>query len=82
MPKMDFRCNCGHLEFLVMLFGLTNAPATFQSCMNNIFNKQLRNFLLVFFVNLLIYSKIWKGNLEHLDEILSIMMEQPLYSKP
>jgi len=49
--------------------------------MNHIFNKQLRNFLLVLFDHLLIYNKTWKEHLEHLDEILSIMEDQSLYSK-
>jgi hypothetical protein len=81
VPKTTFRCHYGHYEFLVMPFGLTNAPTTFQSCMNHVFNKQLRKFLLVFFDDLLIYSKTWEDHLKHVDEILSIMEEQSLYAK-
>jgi hypothetical protein len=49
--------------------------------MNHIFNKQLRKFLLVFFDNLLIYNRTWKEHLWHVDEILTIMEEQSLFSK-
>jgi hypothetical protein len=64
-----------------MPFGLTNAPTTFQSCMNHIFNKQLQKFLLVFFDDILIYSRTREYHLEHLDEILGIVKEQSLYVK-
>ena len=64
-----------------MPFGLTNALATFQSCMNHVFNKQLIKHLLVFFDDLLIYSKTWEEHLWHVDQILSIMEEQSLYAK-
>ena len=64
-----------------MPFGLTNAPATFHSCMTNIFKTQLRKYLLVFFDNILIYSRTWEEHLRHLDEVLSILQQQSLYAK-
>ena len=81
VPKTTFRCHYGHFEFLVLPFGLTNAPATFQSCMNHIFQKQLRKFLLLFFDDLLIYSKSWVEHLQHIEEVLSILESESLFIK-
>jgi hypothetical protein len=81
IEKMTFRCHFGHFEFLVIQFGLTNAPATFQSCMNHIFRDQLRKLVLVFFDDILIYSRSWQEHMRHLDEVLSIMEAQSLYAK-
>jgi hypothetical protein len=66
---------------LVTPFGLTNAPATFQSCKNHLIRKQLQKILFVFFDDLLIYSRTWEEHLGHLEEILCIMEEQSLYAK-
>jgi hypothetical protein len=53
IPKTTFRCHYGNYESLVMLFGLTNAPATLKSYMNHIFNKQLRKL----FYDILVYNR-------------------------
>ena len=64
-----------------MPFGLTNAPATFHSCMNHVFREQLRKFVLVFFDDILIYSRTWSDHLQHLEMVLGIMKAQSLYAK-
>lgn len=67
VPKSAFRCHYEHFEFLVVPFGLTNSPDTFQSWMNQIFHQQLKKFLLVFFDDILIYSRTYGDHLQHIE---------------
>jgi hypothetical protein len=80
-PKYSFRTHDGHYEFLVMPFGLCNAPSTFQSLMNYVFHHFLHHFVLVFFDDILIYNKTWTYHLAHVDQVLHLLSQHQLFLK-
>nr|XP_051191082.1 uncharacterized protein LOC127304433 [Lolium perenne] len=79
--KTGFSTHQGHYEYLVMPFGLCNAPATFQELMNTIFSKHLRKFVLVFFDDILVYSKTLAEHTSHLQIVLQILRQHNLKAK-
>ena len=80
VPKTSFCTHEGLYEFWVMSFRLSNAPATFQAVMNDLFHPYLRKFVLVFFDDILIYSKNWNSHLKHVETILKLLEENKFYA--
>jgi hypothetical protein len=79
--KTAFRTHDGLYELRVMAFGLCNAPATFQALMNDVLRPFLRRFVLVFFYDILVYSKTWADHLRHLRAVLNELRHHHLFVK-
>ena len=81
IPKTAFRTPFGHYEFNVLCFGLTNAPATFQSTMNSIFAPFLGKFVVVYIDGILIYSKNAEEHKRHLEMVLDLLRKHRFFAK-
>jgi hypothetical protein len=81
VAKTAFHTHHSHFEFMVMAFGLTNAPPMFQALMNGVPHDYLRRFVLVFFDDILIYSSSWSEHLQHVRVVLTTLRQHQLAVK-
>jgi hypothetical protein len=81
IEKTAFSTHLGLYEFLVLPFGVTNGPPTFQQLMNTTLGPLLRICVLVFFDDILVFSKSYKEHLEHLSLVFKALRENQLYAK-
>ncbi|KAF8760384.1 hypothetical protein RHS01_01345, partial [Rhizoctonia solani] len=77
--KTAFRTKYGLFEYLVMLFGLTNAPAAFQHFMNNLFRDLIDVTVVIYLDNILIFSEKPEDHPNHVREVLSQLMKNQLF---
>ena len=81
VPKTGVHTRYGHYEFLVLPFGLTNAPATFQQMMNDLLRPFLGKFVVVFLDDILIYSRSLSEHVQHIRTVLDVLRTEKLYAK-
>ena len=81
--KAAFSTHIGSYEPLVMYFGLTNSPASFQTMMNNILKDLIHEGVVVVYINdILIFTKTMEGHKEIVKEVLKRLKENDLFLKP
>ena len=78
---MAFSTRYGLYEYLVMSFGLTNAPAYFMYLMNSVFMPELDRFFVVFIDDILVHSKNEEDHAKHLHVVLQRLQDHHLYAK-
>ena len=81
IPKTAFKTRWGLCEFLVVPFGVSNAPAQFMNLMNDVLADYLDDFVVVFLDDILIYSKTIEDHVVHLRKVLQKLREHQLFAK-
>jgi hypothetical protein len=81
IPKLTFITRYGPYEYIVMSFGLTNAPVYFMYLMNKVFTEYFDKFMVVFIDEILIFSKDEEEHDEHIRLVLQKLRENQIYAK-
>jgi len=80
--KTAFQCRYGHYEYLVMPFGLCNAPATFQGLMNKVMEPLIDKCVSPYMDDLLVYSPNIDQHVKDLRQVLELLRKNKLYANP
>ncbi|CAJ0967797.1 unnamed protein product, partial [Ranitomeya imitator] len=79
--KTAFNSSEGHFEYLVMPFGLSNAPSVFQSFMQDIFREYLDKFLIVYLDDILVFSDDWESHVKQVRMVFQVLRANSLFVK-
>jgi hypothetical protein len=79
VPKTSFSTPFGHFQWKVLIEGLTNAPATFQHFMNEVFKDEMHKFVAVYLDDILIYSNSEEEHYKHVEHVLNKLKANNLF---